>query len=78
MSGKSDGPYMACHTSKDEQPYAYGVSGPGNGIGFYAWLGHPENTFDSFEAAEQAARLMNLAFAQGKAARSREIRELIG
>ena len=71
------GPYSACRTGKDEAPYLYSVSGPGEGIGFYAWYLHPENTFTTIEEAETVARLMNIAFAQGQAARASEIRELL-
>ena len=77
MGEKKTGPYEACHTSKDTQPYAYGIEGPGSGLGYHAWLGYPQNTFTSFEEAEKAARLMNLAFNMGKAERSRQIRELL-
>ena len=72
-----DGPYEACHTSKDKAPYVYGVDGPGNGLGYHAWLGYPQNTFATFEEAEKAARLMNMAFRAGLQERSRQIRELI-
>jgi hypothetical protein len=72
-----NGPYSACHTSKDEPPYLYGIDGPGDGLGYYAWLGYPQNTFSSLEEAEKVARLMNLAFEQGKRARSAEIKGLL-
>jgi hypothetical protein len=72
------GPYEACHTSKDTKPYVYGVEGPGHGFGYHAWLGYPQNTFPTFEEAERAARLMNMAYEQGMAARSRQIKGLIG
>lgn len=75
---RNDGPYEACHTSKDTEPYAYSVSGPGNGIGYYCWVLYPKNTFASFEEAEKAARLMNLAFREGQAERSRQIKDLLG
>ena len=68
--------YEPCHTSSDE--VLFGVKGPGNGLGYYAWYLYPQNTFTTWEEAEKAARLMNLAFAEGKAARSREIKGLIG
>lgn len=72
----SDGPYEACHTSSPDA--IFGVSGPGEGLGYYAWYQYPSNTFTSYAAADQAARMMNMAFARGKRARSEEIRELIG
>lgn len=72
------GPYSACLTSKEDGAPLYGVSGPGNGIGYHAWYLHPENTFPSHEEAEKAARLMNLAFHEGQAGRSRQIRDLLG
>lgn len=71
------GPYAACLTSKDEEPYAYGVSGPGQGLGYHAWLGWPQNTFETLELAEKTARMMNIAFQQGKAARSKQIADLL-
>lgn len=71
----SDGPYETCFTSSDDA--IYGVKGPGDGLGYYAWYLHPENTFGSFEEAEKAARLMNMAFAEGKKHRSREIKALL-
>jgi hypothetical protein len=67
-------PYSACHTPS---PYVYGVSGPGSGLGYYAWLAYPQNTFSTIEDAEKAARLMNLAYAQGQAQRGRAIKELL-
>lgn len=73
----TEGPYKACHTSKEKAPYLYGVEGPGNGLGYHAWLGYPKNTFLTYEAAEQTARMMNLAFGMGKVERSRQIRELL-
>lgn len=76
--GKNPGPYRACHTSKDEPPFVYGVAGPGDGLGHHAWYGHPRNTFATFEEAEKAARLMNLAFREGEKHRGREIARLIG
>jgi hypothetical protein len=69
--------YSACHTSKDYEPYVYGVSGPGPGLGYHAWLGYPQNTFSTLEEAEKVARLMNIAFAQGQAQRGREIKALL-
>lgn len=74
---ENKGPYRACNTSKDIEPFVYGVAGPGNGLGYHAWLGYPQNTFDSFEQAEKTARMMNIAFLEGKRERSRQIRELI-
>lgn len=74
----SDGPYKACVTSKDHAPYLYGVDGPGQGLGYYAWYLFPENTFATWEEARKAARLMNLAFEQGGLERSREFRRLLG
>ena len=71
------GPYEACHTSKDDEPYLYGIDGPGDGIGYRAWYLYPQNTFTSMEDAEKAARLMNMAFAAGLRERSRQIRELL-
>lgn len=70
-------PYTACGTSKDTDPYVYGVSGPGKGLGYYGWYLHPENTFATHEDAEKAARLMNLAFEEGRKAKAREIREAL-
>lgn len=78
MPQTTDGPYSACHTSKDSPPVLYGVDGPGQGLGYYAWLGAPQNTFLSWEEAEKAARMMNMAFRAGKAARSAEFRALLG
>lgn len=76
-NSKASGPYSACGTSKDDPPYLYGVDGPGDGIGYHAWLGHPENTFTTREEAEKAARLMNIAFKAGMAERSRQFREVL-
>jgi hypothetical protein len=73
----SNQPYSACSTSKDDAPYVYGVDGPGHGLGYYAWLLYPEHTFESFELAERVANLMNLAYNQGKRARSAEIKQLL-
>lgn len=74
---KKEGPYEACHTSKDDAPYLYGIEGPGNGLGYHAWYGYPQNTFTNFEDAEKVARMMNLAYMEGMKARSRQIRELL-
>jgi hypothetical protein len=71
-------PYKACHTSKDGPPYLYGIDGPGDGLGYYAWYLYPEHFFSSLEDAERVAALMNLAFECGKRARSDEIKQLIG
>ncbi|MDX5412839.1 MAG: hypothetical protein LPK02_07305 [Rhodobacterales bacterium] len=78
MTQVADGPYEACNTSKHTEPYVYGVSGPGCGLGYHAWLGYPHNTFSTFEEAEKAARMMNMAFRAGQDARSAEIKRLIG
>ena len=67
-------PYEACSTSKRDEPFLYGVSGPGEGLGYYAWLLFPENTFSTFDEAEKTARLMNLAYEQGRQAKAKEIR----
>lgn len=72
----SDGPYSACLTSSNDKSI-YGISGPGYGLGYYAWLGYPQNTFPSFEDAEKTARLMNLAFKEGQRNRSRQIKDLL-
>lgn len=71
------GPYDVCGTSKDDEPYVYGVSGPGEGLGYHAWYLYPENTFETQSEAAKVARLMNLAFREGQKNRSREIRELL-
>lgn len=70
----SEGPYTVCATSKDTDPYVYGVSGPGRGLGYHAWYAYPENTFATHEDAEKAARLMNIAFEEGRKAKAAEIR----
>lgn len=75
---EATGPYEACHTSKDDTPFVYGISGPGNGLGYYAWYLSPQNTFSDFEGAVNVARLMNLAFAEGQKHRSAQIKELLG
>lgn len=77
MTAPDIGPYKACHTSKDDAPYLYGIEGPGDGIGCHAWYLNPQNTFTDMEDAAKAARLMNLAYAAGLRERSRQIRELI-
>jgi hypothetical protein len=77
MSKQDTGPYSACHTSKDTEPYVYGIAGPGSGLGYHAWLGYPQNTFPTYEEAEKTARMMNIAFLEGKRERSRQIRELL-
>lgn len=71
-------PYTPCSTSKDTPPYTWGIKGPGDGLGYNAWYLCPENTFDTFEEAEKAARMMNLAYREGASNRSREIKKLIG
>ncbi len=73
----TEGPYSACNTSKDYEPRVYGISGPGNGLGYYAWLLFPENTFERHEDAEKVARMMNLAFAEGQRDRAKAIAELL-
>lgn len=73
----SEGPYSACLTGKDTEPAVYGVSGPGNDLGYHGWYLCPENTFPTREAAEQAARMMNIAFRQGELRRAGQIRELL-
>lgn len=73
----SKGPYAACGTSKVDHPYVYGVSGPGKGLGHHGWYLHPENTFQTKEEAEKVARLMNLAFEEGRKDKAREIREVL-
>jgi hypothetical protein len=70
-------PYSACHCSKDEPPYLYGIDGPGDGLGYYAWYLYPEHFFNSLEDAERVAALMNIAFECGKHARSAEIKGLL-
>ena len=72
---KAEGPYEACVTGSDK--LLYGVSGSGIGLGYYAWYGYPQNTFTTSEQAEQAARMMNIAYNAGKQERSRQIAELI-
>ena len=52
----------------------FGVEGPGTGIGYYAWYLFPENTFSTAEDAEKTARLMSLAFEEGRKAKAAEIR----
>jgi hypothetical protein len=74
---KPKGPYTACHTSKDTEPFVYGIDGPGPGLGYHAWLGYPQNTFPTIEEADKVARMMNIAFNAGLAERSRQIRELL-
>lgn len=75
------GPYKAIWTGNSEpsqsHPNMFGVEGPGPGLGFYAWLGYPQNTLPTMEAAEQAARLMNLAFKEGESARGRAIADML-
>jgi len=71
-------PYSACGTSKETEPFIYGIKGPGRGLGYYGWYLFPENTFATHEEAEKTARLMNLAFHEGQRARSQEIKKLIG
>ena len=71
------GPYSACHTSKDTEPFVYGIEGPGSGLGYHAWLGYPQNTFTDWEQAEKTARMMNIAFAEGQRKRSQQIKELL-
>lgn len=73
----NSGPYKPCHTSKKDAPYLYGIDGPSDGIGYYAWYLHPENTFANMEDATKVARLMNIAYAAGLRDRSRQIRELL-
>lgn len=70
-------PYKACFTSKNTEPYVYGIHGPGEGLGYYAWLLYPQNTFTTFEDAEKAARLMNLAYGQGKREKAKELRAVL-
>ncbi len=77
MAQKVIGPYAACSTSRADDPTVWGVDGPGGGFGYHAWYLHPENTFPTLEGAQNAARLMNIAFAQGKKARSGEIAALL-
>lgn len=73
----TDAPYHPCSTSKDDEPYLFGIDGPGEGLGYFAWLLYPQNTFPTRAVAEQTARLMNLAFAEGMKARSRQIKDLL-
>lgn len=72
------GPYKACHTSKDDPPYVYGIDGPGNGIGYHAWFGNPENTFMSMNDAERVAKLMNMAYAQGILKNQKDVKGVLG
>lgn len=72
------GPYKACHTSKDDSPYVYGIDGPGNGIGYHAWFRNPENTFMSMNDAERVAKLMNMAYAQGILKNQKDVKEVLG
>lgn len=74
----SGGPYMACITSKDEQPQVYDVLGPGAGPGYRAWVMYPENTLPDMAAAERTARMMNIAYEEGRRALRREIASLLG
>ena len=73
-----DGVYRPCLTSKEDKPYVYGVDGPGEGLGYHAWYLYPEFTFESYEDAEKVAKLMCKAYEEGKRARSKEIKQLIG
>ena len=70
-----DEPYKSCGTSSPE--IIFGVSGPGEGLGFYAWYGSPQNTFASLDQAEQTARMMNIAYNAGKQERSSQIMALL-
>jgi hypothetical protein len=72
---KKEGPYESCGTSSDKP--IYGVEGPGEGLGYYAWYGHPHNTFSCLTQADQTARMMNIAYNAGLKERSREIMELL-
>lgn len=72
------GPYSACHTSKDDKPYMYGISGPGNGIGYNAWYLYPENAFYDYGDAERVAKLMNMAFEEGRKAQQTAIKNALG
>jgi len=69
------GPYQVSSTCSDAG--AWGISGPGDGLGYYAATLFPENTFGSLEEAEKAARLMNTAFREGERSRSRQITALL-
>ena len=75
-TSQPQGPYRAEGSSSPEVIFT--IAGPGRGLGYYAWRSHPENTFKELEDAMKAARLMNLAYQEGKRERSREIKELIG
>jgi len=70
--------YKACSTAKEGPDYVYGIEGPGEGLGYHAWYGYPGNTFLTLEHAEQAARLMNLAFEKGEQRRAQQIKSLLG
>lgn len=76
-NSKKEDPYSACFTSKETKPYLYGISGPGDGLGYYAWHGYPQNTFETREEAEKVARLMNLAFSEGEKKRSKDLKDLL-
>lgn len=72
------GPYKACYTSKHDVPYLYGIEGPGDGLGYYAWQLYPENTFETWEDAERVARMMNLAFREGQRRQQRDTKAVLG
>jgi len=66
--------YEASFTNGD----VYGVKGPGDGLGYYAWYLYPENTFETWAEAEKAAQLMNIAYKEGMKAARKDIREVLG
>ena len=68
--------YKPCGTGAEQQP-TIGIEGPGTGLGYHGWYLFPQFTFDNHADAEKAARLMNLAFEEGRMAKAAEIRRVM-
>ena len=55
---KQPGPYTACHTSKDNPPYLYGIDGPGQVVFSFDVEGKKFKDFDVFAKAGGARRAL--------------------
>lgn len=54
------------------------VTGPGNGLGYYAGTLHPELSCESEEEARRAALIADIAYEMGKQCAQFQMRQALG